>query len=72
MSLIPRYFLHSWMSPFPLKIGINILCRQAYGICSVFIMRLNTMARFYIEKDRAEVITCYTSAHLITIIVIIT
>ena len=31
------------MSPFPLKIGINILCRHADGICSVFIMQLNNL-----------------------------
>ena len=27
-SLIQRWFLHCWMSPFPLKIGFNILCRK--------------------------------------------
>ena len=38
------------MSPFPLKIGINILCRQADGICSVFIMQLNNLHRIFFQK----------------------
>ena len=38
------------MSPFPLKIGINILCCQADGICSVFIMQLNNLHRIFIPK----------------------
>ena len=31
------------MSHFPLKIGMNTLCRQADGICSVFMMPLNNL-----------------------------
>ena len=38
------------MSPFPLNIGISILCRQADGICSVFMMLLNNLHRIFIPK----------------------
>ena len=44
------YSLGPRMSPFPLKISINILCRQADGICSVFIMQLNNLHRIFIPK----------------------
>ena len=38
------------MSPFPLNIGISIRCRQADGICSVFMMQLNNLHRIFIPK----------------------
>ena len=38
------------MSPFPLNIGISILCRQADGICSVFMMLLKNLHRIFIPK----------------------
>ena len=38
------------MSPFPLEIVIRIFCRQADGICSVFMMQLNNLHRIFIPK----------------------
>ena len=38
------------MSPFPLNIGISILCRHDDGICSVFMILLNNLYRILVRK----------------------